>query len=122
MKRVTGILALLVVLIGLSIFLYQTGKGHEIYVSNPTIEGVAPIKEIVIKVDGETKGVKVRSEKKNVITVKGISHKFLLTYKSEEGNKELKGEFKVVSGKDNILELSKFINGDKEWITYKETE
>lgn len=122
MKRVISILCILIFFIGLSVFLYKTGKGHNVYVTNYEIEGVTPIKEIQITMDGNNKIVKVKKGKKNFAVVKGSNHTFILTYKAEGSKKELEGKFKTILGKEAVLDLSKFINGGKDWVSYEEIE
>lgn len=122
MKRVISILCVFIFFIGLSVFLYKTGKGHNVYVTNYEIEGVTPIKEIQITMDGNKKIIKVKNGKKNFAVVKGSNHNFNLTYKAGGEKKELKGEFKTILGKEAVLDLSKFINGGKDWVSYENIE
>ncbi len=122
MKRVISILCVFIFFIGVSIFLYKTGKGHNVYVTNYEMEGFTPIKEFQITMDGNKKIIKVKKGKKNFAVVKGSNHNFILTYKVDGEKKEIKGEFKTILGKEAILDLSKFINVGKDWISYEKIE
>ncbi|MGL5055116.1 MAG: DUF6672 family protein [Fusobacteriaceae bacterium] len=122
MKRVISILCVFIFFIGLSVFLYKTGKGHNVYVTNYEIEGVTPIKEIQITMDGNKKIIKVKNGKKNFAVVKGSNHNFVLTYKASGEKKELKGRFDTIIGKEAVLDLSKFANGGKDWVSYEKIE
>ena len=110
MKRLLGISSLILVLIVISTTLYKTGKGYDVYITNSTNEGITPIDEVSIKIDGDTKVYNVKNDKKIVVMVKGSSHSFILNYTIDGEPKELSGKFKIESGKENIIDVANFIN------------
>lgn len=120
MKKIIAFAGVLLFFIVLSVYLYTTGKGHQVYVMNTEIEGITPIKEMLVTVDNSPKIIKVKKGKKAALIAKGSNHEFVITYKVEGEEKKVTGEFKTLSGKEALLDLSKFINGDKEWLSYQD--
>ena len=63
MKKIIACAGVLLFFIVLSVYLFTTGKGHTVYVMNTEIEGVTPIKEMVVSVDNSPKIIKVKKNK-----------------------------------------------------------
>lgn len=120
MKKIIACAGVLLFFIVLSVYLFTTGKGHTVYVMNTEIEGVTPIKEMVVTVDNSPKIIKLKKGKKAAFIAKGSNHEFVISYKVDSEEKKVTGEFKTLSGKEAFIDLSKFINGDKEWLSHQD--
>ena len=108
MKKTLIRLAVIIVLVIISIFLYVNGQEHKVFVENKTIEinGTEYTKLPMIKVKTTDKNLSVRAGRRSVFYAKGLSASVELSYKDEK-EKDIKvtKSFNLPLNKDIILNI-----------------
>lgn len=116
MKMVRNWILLIIVVIGISVALFITGRLHSIYFENKSKDGYTAIKDISYSLNGE-KSKKVRVNKKGMGEVKGRTHELLVTYKDEAGKKqEIKKTITLGATEDIIIYLPVLVGNGEKWM------
>ncbi len=121
MKRIFSIVFIIIIFVGISVALFVTGKEHEVFFSNPSIEGMAEDTQpdITVVIDNNSDSeMTVKVDKRKVFVMKGLNHKITLTYTSETGEeKTLTKEFKLpLRDKDITINLSNLVFDKGEYL------
>lgn len=116
MKKIRNWILLIIVVIGISVALFVTGRLHNIYIENKSKDGYLPVKGVTYSLNGE-KAKKIRENKRGMVEGKGRTHELTVKYKDENGDKkEIKKELKLGITEDVIINLPILINGGDNWI------
>lgn len=119
MKTVRNWVCLVIILIGIAVALFITGKQHRVFLDNKT-KSDYEIVEVSYSVDG-SKFKKLKPKKKAMINVKGSSHKVNIKFKDATGNQTtLEKEFKISPLDDVIIYVPALLNDDADWIKKSE--
>ena len=116
MKIARNWIVLLGILIVLSGMLFVTGRQHNVYVENKTRDQYVTVKDIKYSLDGE-KEKKIKPDKRKAETVKGRSHKIIVEFKDEAGNKkEIEKNFDLKATEDIIIYLPVLVKDENGWL------
>ncbi len=116
MKIIRNWILLIIVVIGISIALFSTGRLHNIYIENKEKYGYLPIREVTFSLDGG-KDKKVKENKRAVIEGKGRSHKLTIKYKDKNGEKkEIRRDVVLRMTENVIISLPVLINNGENWL------
>lgn len=116
MKMIRNWIILTIVVIGISVALFITGRLHSIYFENKTKDGYTAIKDISYSLNGE-KAKKVRVNRRGMSEGKGRTHELLITYKDETGKKqEIKKEITLGITEDVIIYLPVLVGDGENWM------
>ena len=116
MKKIRNWILLIIVVIGISVALFVTGRLHNIYIENKSKDGYLPVKGVTYSLNGE-KAKKIRENKRGMVEGKGRTHELTVEYRDENGDKkEIKKELKLGITEDVIINLPILINGGDNWI------
>lgn len=122
MKRIISFIVATLAIIAISVSLFISGRGHDVYFTNNAPEGVEPYKEISIKIDNNPKVIKVKNNKQAMAVAKGTNHKLIISYKENGEKREKEYKFKTHIGKETEISLVNIILDLKEPVTYKEIQ
>ena len=116
MKMIRNWIILTIVVIGISVALFITGRLHSIYFENKAKDGYAAIKDISYSLNGE-KAKKVRVNRRGMSEGKGRTHELLITYKDENGKKqELKKSITLGATENVIIYLPVLVGNGENWM------
>ncbi len=116
MKMIRNWILLTIVVIGISVALFITGRQHSIYFENKSKDGYKAIKEISYSLNGE-KAKKVRVNRRGMGEGKGRTHEILVTYKDESGEKqEIRKTIKLGATEDVIIYLPVLVGDGDNWM------
>ena len=101
--------------------IYESGQGHGIFIENFQIEDLPPLGDVYYSMDGG-KILKVKTNKKSKVDVKGKKHIINLSYKTKENKKIIvEKEFIIKKNYNATISIGKLVYKDNvEWISYKE--
>lgn len=115
MKTIAIRAGVVIAMIILGIFLFISGKEHEIFIENKG-EKYTP-KKAYYMLDGK-KEVKVKKKKKKREYVKGVNHTIEVRFKDASGTeKKIVKEFKAEMGKKIIINVAMIENGS--WLKFE---
>ncbi|OQY09709.1 MAG: hypothetical protein B6I29_02915 [Marinitoga sp. 4572_148] len=113
-RRMIIRLMFIVLLFVLGIILFNIGQQHKVYVDNKSFKNYDYINETLeVKVDDVT--LKVRKKSRKVAKVVGTNHKIVVKYNDQIIEKK----FKTPINQHVIINIPALINGDDEFISYK---
>ncbi|WP_291259314.1 DUF6672 family protein [Fusobacterium sp.] len=112
MKIIRNWIILIIVVFGISIALFSTGRLHNIYIENKEKDGYLPVKGVTYSLNGE-KEKKIRENKRGMVEGKGRSHELVIKYKDENGEKR---EIVLGMTEDVIIFIPILINNGENWI------
>ncbi|WP_294657419.1 DUF6672 family protein [uncultured Fusobacterium sp.] len=116
MKMVRNWIILIIVIIGISIALFVTGRLHSVYFENKTKDGYVAINDISYSLNGE-KAKKVRINKRGMGEVKGRTHELIVTFKDKAGKKhEIKKTITLGTTENVIIYLPVLVGDGENWI------
>lgn len=116
MKMIRNWILLMIVVIGISVALFITGRLHNVYFENKTKNGYEAIKDISYSLNGE-KAKKVRVNRRGMGEVKGRTHELVVTYKDEAGKKqEIKKSITLGATENVIIYLPVLVGNGENWM------
>lgn len=119
MKIIRNWVCLIIVLIGIAVALFITGKQHSVFLNNKKENGYSLI-EVSYSIDG-SKFKKLKPKKKAMVNVKGSTHKINLKFKDTTGNETvLEKEFKISPLNNVEISIPALLNDDTNWIAKTE--
>lgn len=116
MKMIRNWVLLMIVVIGISVALFITGRLHSVYFENRARDGYEAIKDVSYSLNGE-KAKKVRVNRRGMGEAKGRTHKLLVIYKDENGEKqEIKKTITLGATENVIIYLPVLVGNGENWI------
>lgn len=116
MKMIRNWVLLMIVVIGISVVLFITGRLHSVYFENRARDGYEAIKDVSYSLNGE-KAKKVRVNRRGMGEAKGRTHELLVTYKDENGEKqEIKKTITLGATENVIIYLPVLVGNGENWI------
>lgn len=116
MKMIRNWVLLMIVVIGISVALFITGRLHSVYFENRARDGYEAIKDVSYSLNGE-KTKKVRVNRRGMGEAKGRTHELLVTYKDENGEKqEIKKTITLGATENVIIYLPVLVGNGENWI------
>lgn len=110
MSKNIGITIFLAIIFIVGWILYLTGQEHTLIINN-NYKNKDMSKNIVVKIYGE-KDKKVGKNKKVIIDLKGMNHKFSVI----TDEKQIDGVINFKMNKSGELEIEKFLNNEENWL------
>ncbi|WP_297596648.1 DUF6672 family protein [uncultured Cetobacterium sp.] len=110
MKRVLGILSFFLGIIFITFILFYTGQEHTLIIDNKYKEKNES-KNIVFKIEGE-KAKKISKNKKAILELKGLKHKFEIEIDGEN----FYGEINFSLNRGSEIMVENFVAKKEEWI------
>lgn len=116
MKMIRNWVLLMIVVIGISVALFITGRLHSVYFENRARDGYEAIKDVSYSLNGE-KAKKVRVNRRGMGEAKGRTHELLVTYKDENGEKqEIKKTITLGATENVIIYLPVLVGNGENWM------
>lgn len=116
MKMIRNWIILIIVVIGISVALFITGRLHNVYFENKEKDGYAVISDISYSLNGE-KAKKVRVNRRGLGEVKGRTHELVVTFKDKDGNKkEIKKTITLGATENVIIYLPVLAGNGENWM------